>query len=120
MIVIGYSRPETGKEEKDGRPGAANAGQGMQHVKMPHENWSVASMRSSWVDTWCVCSGNGSLESLDALLVHIDWEGDVKLHAPRPLHETLVVQKLSSWWMVVQSNGVPSVTSIADTHAIPE
>ncbi len=63
---------------------------------------------------------NGSLESLDALLVHIDWEGDVKLHAPRPLHETLVVQKLSSWWMVVQSNGMPSVTSIADTHAIPE
>jgi len=63
---------------------------------------------------------NGSLESLDALLVHVDWEGDVKLHAPRPLHETLVVQKLSSWWMVVQSNGVPSVTSIADTHAIPE
>ncbi len=33
----------------------------------------------------CDCS----LESLDALLVHIDREGDVELHAPRSLHETL-------------------------------
>jgi len=28
---------------------------------------------------------DGSLESLDALL---DWEGDIELHGPRPLHET--------------------------------